>query len=84
MLDFWRNKIREGQSATEKKREIENVDKVMKVWPKMMKTKEDKLVKAMERAAERKDKRALGGWLNAWAREDKKEQKRWEKRMMRD
>ena len=46
--------------------------------------RDDNMVKAMEKAYERKDKKALGGWLKAWAKEDRRDLKRFEKDLMRD
>lgn len=46
--------------------------------------RDDKIVKDMERAAARHDKREIGGWLKAWTRQDRKEQRRFEREMARD
>ena len=47
-------------------------------------THENKVCRDLERAAARKDKREVGGWLKAWADDDKKELRRWEREMSRD
>lgn len=46
--------------------------------------RDDKIVRDMERAGHRKDKRELGGWLKAFANEDAKEMRRFEREMARD
>lgn len=46
--------------------------------------RDDKIVRNMERAAARKDKREIGGWLKAFAKEDAREMRRFEREMARD
>ena len=45
---------------------------------------DDKVNRGLERAYERKDKKALGGWLRAWAKEDRKDLRRLERDLMRE
>lgn len=46
--------------------------------------KDDQIVKNMERAAARHDKREIEGWLKAFGKEDRKELRRFEREMARD
>lgn len=45
---------------------------------------DDKVNRGLERAYERKDKKALGSWLRAWAKEDRKDLRRLERDLMRE
>lgn len=49
-----------------------------------MEKRQDRVVRNLERAAERRDKKNLDGWLNAWAKNDKKELRRFEREMDKD
>jgi hypothetical protein len=46
--------------------------------------RDDRIVRNMERAGLRKDKREIAGWLKAFAKEDKREMRRFEREMARD
>ena len=52
--------------------------------PKDFLSREEKLNRGLERAYERKDKKALGSWLKAWAKDDRRELRNLEKDLMRD
>jgi hypothetical protein len=52
--------------------------------PKSWIEKDDKIVRDMERAGARKNKRELEGWLKSFAREDAREMKRFEREMSRE
>lgn len=46
--------------------------------------KDDKIIEALEKAVERKDKSVLKRWLEAWAKDDQRELRRWEKDFIKD
>lgn len=52
--------------------------------PKEKMSYDDKVNRGLERAYERKDKKALGSWLRAWAKEDRKDLRRLERDLMRE
>lgn len=59
---------------------IDNLVKEREHWI----DKDDRIVRAMDRLAEKGEKKALDKWTKAWLKNDKQELKNWEREFAKD